>query len=365
MQRDIDFIRVLDEKLNPVGAITKAQWSSFIWTERYQDPGQFELKLWGGVYEALSSANDFLGKFLRVPVSTETMYVEKVRYEGTRSDPYIVLTGRTAEVILANRVLRGLILPYGVPAHELFQYAWDWSLGKDAQAARQIPQFLLDSPDHMGAYVDYDPDGKTLHDFATYMAKLHKNGLRTRLHQDEQIAINFYRTHDLTGASGSANPVVFTDTTKSLINMVYEKDLLSHKNIAYVFLRGAHDDANATVWFEVDNGAPSGIGRREGITQPSITWTKAGMATYEQQKVLTPYGLSYIYDHKLYDQIEGEAPNQSPWIYGETGHYYLGDWVMLGTKDKIQRCRVLEYTHSWTAGEGYRGYPRLEPMPRT
>ena len=97
MQRDIDFIRVLDEKLNPVGAITKAQWSSFIWTERYQDPGQFELKLRGGVYEALSSANDHLGKFLRVPVSSETMIVEKVRYEGTRTDPYIVLTGRTAE----------------------------------------------------------------------------------------------------------------------------------------------------------------------------------------------------------------------------------------------------------------------------
>lgn len=362
--RDIDFAKVLDHNLNPTGAIAKHQWNSFIWTERYQDPGQFEMRLWGGAFEALSAADEYLGKFLRVPVSTETMLIEKVRYEGTRSDPYVTLTGRSAEVVLEQRILKEMSFPYGVPAYSLLEQAWDWTIGKDAQAARQIPQFIMDSPDHMRNYIDYAPDGKTLYDFLLYVARYHQNGLRTRFHDENQLAINFYRTRDLTG-KGSGNPVFFTDTTKTLVNLVYEKDLQKHRNIGYVYLHGAHDDANTSVWFEVDNGAPNGIQRREGITQPQITWTKAAFQTYEQKKSLTSYGLGYIYEHQLYDQIEGEAPSNNVWVYGDTGHYYLGDWVMLGVRDKQQRCRVLEYTHAWTADQGYRGYPRLEPMPRT
>lgn len=83
------------------------EWDSASWTERYRDPGEFEIKakLSSGLREFLP-----LGTLISHHKTLEVMVVENHQIaEDVDSDPLLTITGRSLQTLLESRDRKSVV----------------------------------------------------------------------------------------------------------------------------------------------------------------------------------------------------------------------------------------------------------------
>ena len=94
-------ISVLDSDFGSIGILDK--YSSFIWTDRYSDAGDFELCLPVTAKYAQDIKEDM---FLSIPTSDRTMIVESIKIITDREEGNTYnITGKSLESILDRRIV--------------------------------------------------------------------------------------------------------------------------------------------------------------------------------------------------------------------------------------------------------------------
>nr|DAW67951.1 MAG TPA: hypothetical protein [Caudoviricetes sp.] len=356
----LESVRVYNNDLVAIDAVTG--WSSVVWTERYQDFGEFEIRIPDARADIQSYKDRFFDNLLQIPYSNESMIVEEITYEGGRTTPAVYLRGRDAKSLLQRRVLAATqVIPMGPSTREIVLQAFNDEVANPSEKGREMKYLALDDPSSWSVHhLDYDPDGKSLWDLFLYCAQTYYCGLRSYM-QGRKIRYQWWKPRDRTGAN-QTYPVLFSEDLGSLSNIVYRRQSRTYRTSAYVHIQvGENQSSLSRYATDVSNRFGQGMNRREMWVSPGWNYTPKnanGLAG-----VLAPYGRTALHQHSLADEISGEVLRHDMYEYGFDKDFFLGDLVAVEVAGKRSRARVKEYTHSWTIDQGYRAYPILDASP--
>ena len=356
----LETIPVYNHGLSPVAAIKG--WSSVIWTERYQEIGEFEIRIPERNPNLLTYLDDYMDKFIKLPYSEETMIIEEIAYEGGRDQSAVYIRGRDAKSILQRRVLVATQwIPYSVPTNEMLIQIFNDEIANPSEKGRQIDLIALDNPSSWSdQHLDYEPKDKSVWDLFLYCAQIYKCGLRTYW-KDGKIRLQFWKPKVRSGENNTF-PVVFNEELGTLTNIIYRKTSKTYRTSAYVHIEGGNNNS-VIINEDISNRYGVGLNRREMFVNPGWNNTSQLIDTPDLRRSLRPYGISALYDHAFYDNITGEITRNTLYSYGLNGDFYLGDRIAVEVGGRRQYARVKEYTYSWTIENGFTAYPTIDSTP--
>lgn len=340
-------------------------FESFIWTERFQAEGDFEMKL------ASNRTNKSIfkvGSWVSMNKSYRVMQIRKV-VDVTEADgqAYLRVSGRSLEGLLRDRVAMQSFY-VGEPPE-------GWKLEKTpVEIARQLfhdvcvtgilnvkdiipnvtegvppwPSNLPYSTTPVSAMVS----PTNLYDAIVQICGTWEMGFRLlRLNDDINLSWDVYSGSDRTSGQSLLPAVIFSPQLDNFSNISEVLTIEDTKNVAYVLgaakvLEVYPEDAPPTI---------SGVNRNVLIVDAkdinAIDFPNVDAA-------LTQRGLEALAAHRSFQGFDGEVRQDSGYLYQRD--YFLGDLVELrqGTGSS-NTMRVTEQIFV-SDGEGERMYPTLQ-----
>ena len=252
-------IYVLDKNSKETIKIEEG-FSSLVWTERYQEPGEFELDL------PLSNS-DFgiyrVGNYISFSESEESMIIESV--ESNDEDNMFKVSGRTLSSILDRRVnvsrildLRNDAVEYDGKLSEIVQgIVYDEIINPKIQTAtgiygpndmqfvliekveapeRKIPNFIFRSTvsDEYTIKRSYN-DVKTVLEILEDMCKPNCVGFRVIFDESKTFVMEFYEGADRTTSQTVNPPLLFNPVMENISNVNYFEDISEYRNMCMVY----------------------------------------------------------------------------------------------------------------------------------
>lgn len=247
-------------------------FSSLIWTERYQDDGEFEIDL------PLKIANREAyqkGNYVIMDDSDFTMLIETI--ENTDDDSTLKVSGRTLSCILDRRVTASKVITlrsgpvkysgdYGSVVSkivkdditesyvEYYDYEhynedtgrWEEGYGPGTNTRnrlvrktrsapeRVIPNFVYEN-EVTGVTIDKSIDKVTsIHDIIVKFSKAYITGFRIDLDSYGKFIFKTYKGHDRTGIEKEYRPVFFGPSMDNVIYVNSFDDETDYKNVVLV-----------------------------------------------------------------------------------------------------------------------------------
>lgn len=354
---------ILDELLRRIEVID--QYNSLIWTERFDEAGDFELVVRSdrGTRAILTA-----GKWCAITRSKRVMEIETV-VSGVDDDGRAILnvSGRSIEAtVLENRTTRHLPLDgtavpaliYSSSPKNVVDYVFNEQCRNNTvRPTDNIPFLFAGSlygpgnipfPNYVIA-VDLKPKG--LYDFIK--ETLHPAGLGFRLLRNgdsSQLFFDVYAGSDRTTGQSTNTAVVFSP---ELDNLTDTKELTStagYKNVAYV----TAPNGTRVVYADNVSTTISGFERHVLTVDASDIDLAAGA---ELNAALDRRGKDELAKYQPILAFDGEIPQTGSYQY--ESDYFLGDLVEMRNADGFaNNMRVTEQIFI-SDQEGIRSYPTL------
>lgn len=336
-------IAVLNTSLETVGIID--EYISLIWTDRYNESGDFELLLSMNTpsYDLLKE-----GYYLTIDLSEHVMVIEDIYItadveEGKR----IKITGHSLEQLLDRRIVWNKTIFKKTYADEndtvgvtpLLQNAilqlLDENVTSSAKiAARQIKNFVYEkSTDETitKQTIEAQYRGENIYDIISSLCKERRIGFKITLNSNNQFVFKLYSGADRTYDQLENPYVVFSPENDNLFNSTYCKVKSLFKNVALVVGEESDDEAKKEYQDPVIVGNALGIDRREIFANGSdiaINEDDSTTLTVEQYKAhLKQRGIDTLIDNLEYEAFEGEVEATIMYKYDED--FFMGDIVQL------------------------------------
>lgn len=360
-------ISVLNSDLECIGVLD--YYSSFIWTDRYSDAGEFELCLPVTAKYAQSIKEDM---FLSIGSSNRTMIVESIKIETDSEDGNTYnITGRSLESILDRRIVWKQTQVSGSvqnAIHSLLNEA----IITPIDSRRRIENFrFIESVDPRVTSVNYTQiaqyKGDSLFDVVKKVCQAFHLGFQI-IQNGNYLDFSLYAGVDRSYAQTANSYVVFSPNNDNLLSSNYLKSIKNYKNV----LRIAGEGEGATQTFithylEFDDDKASektGLARREIYIDchdvSSVTSGNTVMDVQQYTNTLVQKGVEKLMDLVPETAFEGEVDATIMYKYRED--YNVGDICEIcnefGMSDRV---RVTEVVQTWEA-DGYSCIPTLESM---
>lgn len=354
-------IFVLDENLRRTAIIDI--YKSFLWTERFNEWGAFELV---SHYSRSLRAQLVEGTKIAIPNSMRVMTVEthEVKRDDEGND-IITFSGRSLEAILDDRTAFSSLgsldeiqnwALMGPPAdilRAIFKYICeDGTLSEDDKIPFYVPGTLTppgDIPEPSEEIlVELDPD--SLYEITKKMAAIYNLGFRLIRNDDNsEIYYEIFTGSDHTTSQTSNPAVIFSRALDSLSGLTELQSNSVEKNVAYVF--GKY--GSAIVYASGSDSANStGFNRKVLTVKADDIDLPTGS---ELTAALQERGRQELAEHRAVLGFDGETPQHISYIYGRD--YDLGDLVEVqDTEGNANQVRVTEQIFASDA-EGDRSYP--------
>jgi hypothetical protein len=365
-------------------------YTSLIWTERYREPGEFELKT--PDIEGMRGQLP-IGSFVTLQDSREVMIVES---HAVKSDPKgaleLTITGRTFEVILENRILRW---SYQAPiqtvtSHTAVEFAalyiWNELVNNSTtDALRNIARILSPTDGYIpyvvvGIAPNYIPKVNASQQWwvsdgcmATQIQSILKDadvGIRIKRPPTPQTfkveaflnyVGNYHNVYVIPELlievySGVLRPqVAFSINYGNLESPGYLFSNKNYKNVAYVDTKLG----GLNVYANPSDASTTGLARRvlyvdgSDVAGTDLTYSEILPALEQKgRQELLNYRPQFIFDVSM--------TNTDPYVYGVD--YDLGDTVTLKAHFGIEQpMRVTEFIRSEDSS-GEKSYPTLEQV---
>lgn len=332
----------MDTEFKMVGVIDT--FISLIWTDRYNEAGDFELLLPMDTPVLNIIKEDY---YLVIDESEHAMIIEDIIIttdveEGKR----LKITGYSLEKILDRRIVWDKTVfkktyvgdTTEVDNVPLLQDAVKQLLNENiispAMAARKINNFVFnESTDENITKLTIEAQyrGESIYDIINTLCKEHQIGFKITLNDSNQFVFKLYAGADRT-YDQIANPyVVFSPANDNLFNSSYYRAKSSFKNVALVVGEEEEDTAGKKFQSTVIIGNELGIARREIFADGSdipIQEDDETTLTDEQYKAhLKQRGIDTLIEHLEYEAFEGEVEATIMYKYGED--FFMGDYIQL------------------------------------
>ena len=357
-------ISVLDSNRNIVGIIDS--FESFIWTERFDKCGDFEL--------VVAPSTDLLDllqqdRYLTIPDSEYVMVIEKheLTTDSVSGNRFMV-SGRSVESLLDRRIIEFFAEMEGSTQGSIL-----WLLNEHVcypeNTWRTIPEIVYtESTDPRVIAPTYvgETTGENLYDVICSLCKMSGLGFKMSLDSNNKFNFTLYMGQDRSYAQDVNPYVVFSPEFDNLINSNYLESNLPLKTLARV---GGIGDGYDRWFANIAIGGGAGLLRREifidakdikyelepatQTTDPEtgdvIEDTPAvTLSDEEYNTLLQERGREKLAEHKAAQSFEGKAENLRMFTYG--ADYFMGDTIQFKDIYGIEvSAKVVEFVRSYSA----------------
>lgn len=354
-------IFILDENLQRSSIIDV--YKSFLWTERFNELGDFELV---NHFSRSIKAQLPVGTRLAIPNSMRVMTVDTQEIKKDNDgNELITFSGRSLESLLDNRPAffslgsrsedQKWILE-GPPANllrEMFRIVVaEGTLSLDDKipfytAGTLTPPGDIPEPEE-SIILELDPDN--LYEVTKKYAQIYNLGFRLIRNDDhKELYYEIYTGNDRTTGQTTNPAVIFSRALDSLSGLTELQSDADYKNVAYVF--GKYDSliVNSP---DSSSGLAKGFERKVLVVDANDIDLEPGS---ELTAALQERGRRELAEHRAVMGFDGETPQILSYVYGRD--YALGDLVEVqDTEGNANRVRVTEQIFASDA-EGDRSYP--------
>lgn len=336
-------------------------FSSLVWTERYQEAGEFILEI------PINAANFDVykrGNYVQLGESDETMIIESLNINDEVEEPTLEVGGRTLSCILERRinasrldesyaesvkyegalgtVVQGIINDEFLDP-KMITYSWrhktteggteegydsahpsnNYKVSEKVSASYRKINNISYSNSVTGVTVAKDYSKlMSVYDILVSISKKYVTGFRVRL-QNGTFVLETYKGADRTSAQKTLDPVIFNPVMDNISYVNYFEDQTDYRNIALAYSDGAWSpvDFNASFSTEIFDGylwvtrddetnasAYSGLGRFELAVDAR---SSASVTGYDPTEYYYPdYGESQDQSEYIVNKVKAVATDE-------------------------------------------------------
>lgn len=314
----------MDKNLNPFFILD--DYISFIWTDRYDLCGDFE------IYAKVSDdilTNIQQDYYLQIRESEHIMIVEDIEIttdseEGNR----VTITGRSLESILDRRIVWTQTTFDGTLQNGIKKLL-DENVINPTKTTRKISNFIFkESSDEAITSLKLKAQytGDNIYDIVTGLCEENGIGFKIILDENKNFVFSLYNGTDRSYSQTKLPYVIFSQDYDDLLTSNFKASRSSYKNVTLVGGEGEGAQRKLYVVGDTD-----GLDRRELFTDArdisSYVDTDTTLSLEEYQKLLEQRGKTNLSEYKEEIEFEGEADISSMFVYGID--YFMGDIVQV------------------------------------
>lgn len=336
-------------------------YESFIWTDRYNSYGDFEI-----VFAMDESFLRYLKEdnYFWLKDSEHTMIIEDIRIDADTEDGNrLIVTGRSLESILERRIIWGQKVFTG-NLQTAIQTMLNECIISPSIEDRKISNFRFaesTDPKITSLTIDNQYTGDDLYTVIKGLCEENNIGFKIVLTDDNWFEFSLYagvdRSYDQT-----ENPyVVFSPNFENIINSNYFSSKASYRNVTLVEGEGEGTDRKTAIV-----GSGFGINRREVYTDArdisSKTEDGVTLSDEEYYAQLRSKGLKTLTDHSITTAFEGEVEATKLFKYGED--FYIGDIVQIANEYGNEGSAYISELIISRSKEGFSVYPTFKTISK-
>lgn len=355
----MDFL-ILDENLQTSSVLDS--YESIIWTDRYNQYGDFEI---------YTSMNDTVLSQLKQDYylwsrdSEHTMVIEDIKITTDVDDGNtLVIVGRSLESILDRRIVWKQTILSGNFQNGIKKLL-DENIISPLDSNRAIDNFIfVESTDEAitSLTIDAQYTGENLYDVIYDLCASKEIGFKVTLTDDLKFAFQLYTGTDRSYDQITNPYVIFSPAFENIISSNYLESKKTLKTVTLVAGEGEGSDRK-TVSVEASTGGGSGLSRRELYTDArdiSTTTEDGTISDTEYNAQLTQRGNEQLAENTITKSFEGEMETTKMFKYGED--FFMGDIVQIVNEFGIEaKARVTEMVISQD-DTGTDSYPTFETV---
>ena len=355
-------IFVLDSGFNQIGIVDI--FESFIWTERYAKPGDFELQI-PRTKENLNLLKK--DNWLEILDSKKTMCIETIEPDMNDGSK-LLIKGRSLESILERRVhATEAYLPVGM--NDICYWLAQDNFINPVNTNRKVSNFTwVNATDNDLIELDLaDEEVRFGENVLDIVQKLCENfNIGFRIHRrvsDNFMVWEIYNADDRSwGNEWNNPPIVFSPDLDNISDNSYIEDSSAWKNVALVGGQVLSETDRYYAW--VGLNAPSGIGRREMFVDKSDfsadLQTDYGEEWDAYHRKLRRMGKDELYKTPISRIYDGTIDMSRSYKYGVD--FFLGDIVQFVNRDELAfKAQIVEFIRSYT-NTGVNAYPTFKVL---
>ena len=368
-------VLVLDEELNTVGIVDT--YTSLIWTDRYNEAGDFELYLPVSkealnllqkdryLYNPDSKSRYKYGDAPDYTWSTlyNLMIIEDIRIttdidEGNN----LKVTGRSLESILERRIIWKQTNFESVQMETVINTLLNQNAVSPSISARAIPNlkiWMCRDEDITSIMITKQFMGETLYDAIKDLCQEHNIGFHVCMHKTNgNFYCQLYKGIDRSYAQTDNTYVIFSPDFENIMNSDFYESNIDYKNVCLV---GGEEEGSDKTTEVAGDSYLSGLSRREmyySAGSVSKTTEDKELTPEEYKAKLLEEGEKALKDHRMTKEFEGEVETSKSFVYGKD--FYMGDIVEITNEyDQESRVRIKEFIMNQD-DSGYKAYPTFE-----
>lgn len=356
-------ILVLDQAFNTIHLIDG--YKSLIWTDRYNEPGDFELytEVSGEVLKYVTK-----DMYLTIKESDRMMIVDNIDILSDRDlGNYIKITGQSLEQLIGRRIVWGQRL-LKTDLQNGIKTLLNESIISPSDSKRKIPNFIFESTSDTritNIKIDTQFTGDNVLTALNDLCLEHDIGFKLILNEKNQFVFSLYAGVDRSYDQTDNSYVVFSPAFENLVNSNY---YTSNENLKTITLIGGEGEGSARFYTTYSASNETGLNRRELFTDARDLQKKYTDSNGNEQEhsdaeytsLLQNRGKSNISDYTSTTSFEGEVESRNSFIYKED--YYLGDIVQIQNEYGFGgTARITEVVTSQD-NDGYAIYPTFEML---
>ncbi len=351
---------VLNKSQNAVAVVDL--FDSFIWTERFDDVGEFELYIPTNFKGLSYILPDY---FLQLKESKRTMVIESL-YLNTDVDEgnQYTVKGRSLESILDRRIVRAQTIVNGS-----LQTAVQTLLNQNAisptDTTRKITKLSFQAstdPLITALTIDDEFHGQTLLEAITYICKANGIGFKITVNASGNFVFQLYAGVDRSYGTSGDSIILFSPKMDNLNSSQYFFSRKDHKTTTLVAGEGA-GYSRKLLDVTRSTGALTELDRREGFTDASTissTYSGGTLSLANYNLLLTHRGKQDLAVHSDYEVFDGQVDPNLNYLYDTD--YSLGDIVQLENEYGLSGVtQVKEYIFSEDKS-GEKRFPTFEKV---
>ncbi len=320
-------IYVLNTNFESVAVVD--EFESLIWTDRYDEAGDFELFM--SMDKRLLSylKQDY---YLWSAESEHMMIIEQINItsdleEGNK----LIVTGRSLESILNRRIVWGQKVLTGL-LQEAIETLLNECIISPTIAERKIDNFIFvqnNDPRITALTIDTQYTGDNLYEVIQTQCTKHNIGFKIVLNDNNQFVFSLYSGEDRSYEQTENPYVIFSPDFENIINSNYLESNQVYKNVTLVAGEGEGAARKTRVV-----GSASGLSRRELFTDARDVSSDAGdgwtLTDAEYNEQLDQRGTDSLTEYAAITSFEGEVEATRMFKYGVD--FFIGDIVQIANE---------------------------------
>lgn len=323
-------------------------FSSLIWTKRYRETGDFEIKI------PLENEKDIPGwakcdNYISLREDVEEGYymiIDRVEVSVDEEDGNILtISGKSLDVILNRRIVWEQT-SYTNKTSDVISHLLRSAIIEPSLEARRIKNFVFQSPPsaYVFSTVNTQYTGDNLLTAIRGLADIDDYGISV-LYDDNkgQFICELYKGTDRSFDQSNSNAVLFSTDLGNLISSNYLESTEDYRNVVLAMGQGTGSSRTRYILGDV-----SGLDRREYYKDARDVSTSNALEQRANEA---------LKEHRIQELLDGEVTSD---IYQYGTDYFVGDIVQIRNSLGIERkARVIEVIFSQDSS-GETIYPTVE-----